>query len=234
MVLELKSFFYKGKFAVDSERNFMIEKIKPYKKIFVSDYISNNNESNDAYDRIYSLGYLCFVRTKKNYDYKEIPSKIPYENDSDISDINCVQNFLYIINFEKFATKNEVIQAIASTNFDLIIMDLFYDGNEFTALDLKKLKTKANGGKRLVISYVNIGAAEKFRYYWRSEWNSKKPSWITKKYKGYKDEYWVKSWAKEWQDIIYGNNNSYVKKIIDAGFDGVYLDNVEAYYYLFK
>lgn len=32
-------------------------------------------------------------------------------------------------------------------------------------------------------------------------------------------------------EIIYGNNNSYVKKILDAGFDGVYLDIIDAFEY---
>jgi len=31
--------------------------------------------------------------------------------------------------------------------------------------------------------------------------------------------------------IIYGNNNSYLKKILDAGFDGVYLDIIDAFEY---
>lgn len=34
-----------------------------------------------------------------------------------------------------------------------------------------------------------------------------------------------------WQAIIYGNDNSYLKKIIDAGFDGVYLDIIDAFEY---
>ena len=36
----------------------------------------------------------------------------------------------------------------------------------FTAAEITALKTKANGGKRFIISYVSIGSAEKYRYYW--------------------------------------------------------------------
>jgi len=35
----------------------------------------------------------------------------------------------------------------------------------------------------------------------------------------------------EWQDIIFDNENSYLKKIIDAGFDGFYLDIIDAFEY---
>ena len=37
-----------------------------------------------------------------------------------------------------------------------------------------------------------------------------------------------------WQKMMFGNDDSYIKKIINAGFDGVFLDNVEAYYALYN
>lgn len=141
--------------------------------------------------------------------------------------------FLYIINSERFSNKQDFIKAIASTNFDVVLIDLFFENNIFTTSDINQLKFKANGAKRLVIAYINIGAAETYRYYWKSNWKLHHPSWIKKKYSGYDDEYWVKFWHKDWQKIIFGNDNSYIKKIIDAGFDGAYLDNVEAYYFLY-
>jgi len=41
----------------------------------------------------------------------------------------------------------------------------------------------------------------------------------------------VAYWDESWQQIIYGNNSSYLKKILDADFDGVYLDIIDAYEY---
>jgi len=41
----------------------------------------------------------------------------------------------------------------------------------------------------------------------------------------------VRYWVAAWQDIVYGNDNSYLKKIRDAGFDGVYLDIIDAFEY---
>ncbi|MFD0779257.1 endo alpha-1,4 polygalactosaminidase [Flavobacterium myungsuense] len=99
---------------------------------------------------------------------------------------------------------------------------------------MNQLKTKANGAKRLVIAYMNIGAAENWRYYWNGNWILNDPVWIKKNYAGYENEFYIQFWNPEWQTIIYGNDKSYLKKIIDAGFDGVYLDNVEAYYFLYN
>ena len=41
--------------------------------------------------------------------------------------------------------------------------------------------------------------------------------------------YKVRYWDPDWQAIIYGNHDSYLAKILSAGFDGVYLDLIDAY-----
>ena len=51
---------------------------------------------------------------------------------------------------------------------DILITDLFVNKVAFTALEVDSLKQKKNGGKRLVISYMSIGEAEDYRYYWQS------------------------------------------------------------------
>mgnify|MGYP000645420345 CR=1 FL=1 len=125
-----------------------------------------------------------------------------------------------------------MLEKLKNTNYDLLLIDLFFNETPFTFEEINELKIKKNGGKRLIISYINIGAAEKFRYYWKPNWKLGSPSWLKKEYEGYRDEFWTQFWEKQWQKIIHGNDNSYMKKILDAGFDGAYLDNVECYYFL--
>jgi cysteinyl-tRNA synthetase len=36
---------------------------------------------------------------------------------------------------------------------------------------------------------------------------------------------------KEWQDIIFGDADGYLDRIMNAGFDGVYLDIIDAFEY---
>jgi len=230
----VEELFYNGTYALDGERLSMLQHLKLSKKIMVSEFVYDNNFISDAFSKNYNEGFIAFVRNSSNYNYKQIPDTIPYENTKDISNLSLAQNYLYLINSENFSSKQEMINAISATNFDLIIIDLFFNGEEFSSTEINQLKTKANGRKRLVLSYINIGAAEKFRYYWKHNWKLGNPKWIKKKYKGYDDEFWVEFCDKEWQDIIYGNDNSYMKRIINAGFDGAYLDNVEAYYFLYN
>ncbi|NPA44475.1 MAG: hypothetical protein GXO49_02970, partial [Chlorobi bacterium] len=79
--------------------------------------------------------------------------------------------------------------------------------------------------------YMSIGEAENYRYYWQEEWNTNKPEWLDKENPDWEGNYKVWYWNKDWQNIIYGNDNSYLKKILDAGFDGVYLDIIDAFEY---
>jgi len=78
---------------------------------------------------------------------------------------------------------------------------------------------------------MSIGQAENYRFYWQPEWNSDKPAWLDAENPNWEGNYKVRYWEKEWQDIIFGNDSSYLKKIIDADFDGVYLDIIDAYEY---
>ena len=112
----------------------------------------------------------------------------------------------------------------ADCTFDSFIQPAHKDGTQSAS----RQTAAAN------VFYINIGSAENFRYYWDGNWIIGDPAWIKKKYEGYQDEFYVEFWNPEWQKIIYGNNNSYMKKILDAGFDGAYLDNVEAYYFLYN
>ncbi len=229
----IEELFYDGSLAVDNERLAMLRQLKSSVKIMVADYVSNNINLPDAVQRSKNEGFLSFPRIASNYDYKEVPTlSITDVNADHITDLAAARNYLYLISSDNFTDKQAMIQAIKATNYDLVLIDLFFDGIAFTPAEIQQLKTKDNGGQRLVIAYLNIGSAENYRYYWQSGWRKGSPSWIKKNYEGYPDEFWVEFWHPDWQSIIYGNNNSYVKKIIDAGFDGAYLDNVEVYYFL--
>ena len=110
-------------------------------------------------------------------------------------------------------------------------MDGFYGNNLFSAAEITGLKTKQNGGKRFVVAYMSIGEAEDYRYYWQNGWNTSPPGWLDKENPDWAGNYKVKYWQEDWQNIICNTETSYLKKILDAGFDGVYLDIIDAFEY---
>lgn len=232
--IAIEELFFDEKGKPDNYRINNLKKLTKEKTIIVSEFVKNKNEEENVIKLNQEAGFIPFIRTKDNYHYHLIPEKIVNENANNITKLNDVQNFLYLINADDFDTKKELIDKVAETNFDLILIDLYYLSFPYTQSELQNLQTKKNGGKRLVICYLNIGAAENWRNYWQPEWKKGNPKWLKKEYKGYDNEIYVEFWEPKWQKIMFGNENSYLKKIIDAGFDGVFLDNVEAYYALYN
>ncbi|WP_165779289.1 endo alpha-1,4 polygalactosaminidase [Brumimicrobium salinarum] len=229
----IEELFYNSTSVSNPETLEMAQKVSEQKVILVADYVNDTDSYSAAVQKNQSNGFICFSRKSGNYDYQEIPSSLINENTSHIATFSEAKNYLYLINDSEFTSKTAYLNALRTTNYDVLLIDAFFKGEQLTKSEVNSLKMKQNGGKRVVIAYMNIGAAEKYRYYWKDKWKLHSPGWLKKKYDGYDDEIWVKFWKKEWQEIIYSGSNSYTQKIIDSGFDGAYLDNVEAYYFLY-
>ena len=41
--------------------------------------------------------------------------------------------------------------------------------------------------------------------------------------------FWVRYWDPAWRTMLFGNRDAYLDRILAAGFDGVYLDKIDAY-----
>ncbi len=125
-------------------------------------------------------------------------------------------------------------EAIAAVPHDVLVIDYSRDGtdaNAFTAEEVGKLKIKPDGSRRIVLAYLSIGEAESYRYYWQWYWflDEFAPVWRGSPNKQWKGNYSVRYWHEEWQEIIFGGADSYLARIVGAGFDGVYLDKVDEY-----
>ncbi|MBL7137157.1 MAG: endo alpha-1,4 polygalactosaminidase [Bacteroidales bacterium] len=201
--------------------------------ILVTDYCSAHPDMLDSYLQNETKGYISFSSDHRTLDHvPAYPVPIFHENLNAIQTLDQAKNFLYLLNPETFPTKTHFLDSLSKTNFDLFIIDLFFQGNEqLTQEDVASLKTKSNGGTRLVICYMSIGEAENYRYYWQSGWEFRSPEWLDKANPDWPGNFKVRYWDPAWQAIIFGNDNSYLKRIIDAGFDGVYLDIVDAFEY---
>jgi cysteinyl-tRNA synthetase, unknown class len=201
--------------------------------ILVTDYCSTTSKMSDSYNQNHANGYISFSADQRDLNnIPQYPDPIYAENNNNITTLQQAKNFLYLINPENFSSKEDFINSIIATNYDLLIMDLFFeDGTEFTSSQINQLKNKKNGGSRLVICYLSIGEAENYRYYWDNNWSNNPPQWLDKENPDWSGNYKVKYWDSDWQRIIYGSDDSYLKKIMDAGFDGVYLDIVDAFEY---
>ncbi len=99
-------------------------------------------------------------------------------------------------------------------------------GDERVAADqIARLKTKPQGGRRLVLCYVSIGEAEDHRSYWKklpkTLLGPENPDW--------KGNFAVRYWEPAWRSIIVGDRDSSLARVLEAGFDGIHLDKIDEY-----
>lgn len=200
-------------------------------EVLTTDYCNTTSYINDSYSQNELKNYISFAATVR--DLNVIPGNpAPYnENSADILNLSLAKNFLYLINSENYLTKQDIIDDVSTTNFDVIIMDLFHNEEVYTNAEVTSLKTKNSGGSRLVICYMSIGEAEDYRFYWDNTWTAGNPIWLDRENPDWAGNYKVRYWEEDWQDIILTGDNSYLGKILAAGFDGVYLDIIDGFEY---
>jgi cysteinyl-tRNA synthetase, unknown class len=110
---------------------------------------------------------------------------------------------------------------VAQSSADLVVIDLFRDDGAFTRAQVEQMQRKPDGSRRVVLSYMSIGEAEDYRWYWPH----RSSAWLGAENSKWRGNYGVRFWHADWQQIIF----EYTDKIVAAGFDGVYLDKVDEF-----
>jgi cysteinyl-tRNA synthetase len=115
---------------------------------------------------------------------------------------------------------------LGASRFDLLVIDPSADGSAahmFTARQIAALRP--TDPQRRVVAYLSLGQAESYRGYWQRTWRPGQPDWLGEQDTIWPDNYWVQYWQSGWQKRVY----RYLDAILAAGFDGVYLDRIDAY-----
>lgn len=132
---------------------------------------------------------------------------------------------------------------------DLLITDYSRDGTAagaWTAAEVDALRHRAGGKSRIVLAYLSIGEAETYRGYWHHYWRLSPPSWLGAENAAWRGNFAVRYWQPGWQKLIFDASpdlfarvvarwipafaaDTYLDRILAAGFDGVFLDKVDAY-----
>lgn len=107
-----------------------------------------------------------------------------------------------------------------STDFDLAVID--WEEANLSQPQLSNLKHQ----DKKIVSYLSIGEAENYRDYWQN-WDTNPPAFLEKENPDWKGNYKVRYWDKNWQNVILRKLDA----ILGAGYDGVYLDIIDAYEY---
>jgi cysteinyl-tRNA synthetase, unknown class len=140
--------------------------------------------------------------------------------------------------------QNLDVATAAAAPADLIVVDATSGasgGRALTAEEVASLKRKPGGGQRIAISYLSIGESEDYRPdYFNSEYMTEDaPDWLLKENSRWKGNRLIRFCKEGWQRTILGDDDgrnvynsldpSPLYKLIELGFDGVYLDRVDVY-----
>lgn len=128
------------------------------------------------------------------------------------------------------------IAEVAASAADLVVIDYAPDrvyGVElpFTREDVARMQRKPDGRARILLAYLSIGEAERYRTYWNNAWYDAptRPEWLLAPNPQWDGNFPVRFWHPNWQAIVFGTAEAYLDRILAAGFDGVYLDRADVY-----
>lgn len=144
-------------------------------------------------------------------------------------------SFAYVLQAENLGeTRAAAVDRLARSGRDWLVLDLVYaegaDG-AWTRAELDALRAAQPGRK--VLAYLSIGEAEDYRPYWRRAWDANRdgrpdsgaPKWLGEQNPEWKGNYKVRYWQEAWQQLALRG----VDEAAARGFDGVYLDLVDAF-----
>ena len=201
-------------------------------QVFTLDYGKSRDFIDRTHRKAQKNGFVSLVSQKRLSEISSLPRypKRPFdENSKNILSLGEVKNFVAITNSIPFGRQDSFALKLHSTNYDMVIVDVFHGRQPLTRRAVETLKYKKVGAKRLVIARMNIGLAASYKYYWEDRWGEGSPSFINVPLRNDPDQYYVKYWLPRWQNLIAGDTNSYLYGIIRQGFDGVLIDGLGTY-----
>ena len=130
---------------------------------------------------------------------------------------------------------------------DLAVVDYSRDGSEQGEFSSNEIQALKESGK-VVLAYMPIGAADAGRFYDQNP-NDLSPfsapegeAIVGPENPNFPGTFFLKFWLSDWQNIIFGDaavpawvmtsnpqRDNYLERILSLGFDGTYLDDIDAY-----
>lgn len=144
--------------------------------------------------------------------------------------------FGYVLQTDMLApNRGAAIRLLAESGRDLLILDARFDGQPQAAsrwqpAELEQIRAAHKGRK--IVSYLSIGEAEDYREYWQQDWRVdpegvSNPDFLVAPNPDWPGNYKVRYWDPDWQRIILTE----LDRLVAQGFDGVYLDIIDAFSY---
>lgn len=200
--------------------------------VLTLDFATQPSAIDKAYRDADAQGIVAAVVHQSTPDLTSLPPYPPRpnsENPNNVLSMSNVKNFAYIADPAAWGRQDEFALAIHGTNFDLVIVDPFSGREPLSKAAVETLKYKKLGARRLVFARADLGSVASYRYYWKPEWREGSPIWIAGPYPGDPDRHFVEYWRPGFQDLMFGNDQSFLFGLITQGYDGVVLEGLDSF-----
>ncbi len=153
-------------------------------------------------------------RESAENDEKECNENMKEQTNTTVHYFDQDIRFLYVLQSVYFSD-------LLDTDFDMAVIDC--DDSRLKKSEVAAIKRQ----DKYLISYLSIGEAEDYRDYWQDIWISNESGLIDEENPNWPGNYKVRYWRNQWKNIVFER----LRYIQDKGYDGVYLDVIDAYRY---
>ena len=128
------------------------------------------------------------------------------------------------------------VEALVNSAYDMLVIEPTRSVRGSAGFDTAGLVARLHQRGKLVLAYIDIGEAEDYRLYWEEDWQAPgqgmagEPDFlVTLDPDGWSGNYPVAFWDERWKAIVIYDDESLLNMALADGFDGVYMDWIEAF-----
>lgn len=149
-----------------------------------------------------------------------------HENAQPVVSIANARNWMPLLRADRFGNKATWLMAMERTNHDVMLIDVAHRGSDpLNAAEVKKLRFKELGAPRMMLAVLPIGKAYDWRWYWKRGWDAGNPPFLFAPDGDDPGSFIADVDDPQWKELL----GKYLAGIIDLGFDGVVLDDLDTY-----
>ncbi len=115
------------------------------------------------------------------------------------------------------------INDILEHPYSLVVLNISKDGSDEKKYDVEKIKELKQNGK-YVLALLNLDEIQSYQFYWQEDWFIGHPKFIADQISS--QDFKVKFWKDGFKKRVI---RRYLNRVLEQGFDGVYLLNVDGY-----
>ncbi|UCC92826.1 MAG: hypothetical protein JSW25_09215 [Thermoplasmata archaeon] len=200
------------------------------KTVMVVDRCSERGYMWDASEWATESGFLYFASNSAGLDTIPVyPADPPGAHRGNVSSLSDAKNHLVLTVPKGWTTRDAYLTELRMTNYDVLVIDAYYNGTPLTFEEVDSLRTKKHGGSRLVIAVIGLGEVDERQHVWRDLYHTQPPNWLGDEVSNHEGRHHVKYWEDSWRRVLYKSEGSWLNVVLDAGFDGVYLMGGDAH-----